>query len=441
MRQLKAFAAMLLVITLLLCAFSTAGGVNGSSQKLLNDSSGAFLCKSNGNRVSVFEVNSSKSYSYTFSYNVLAYCISAGKLYAAMHTNQAGIVLVASAKNGKILGETAVFDKNNSNNTDISVDSAGRIYLVNNKNYVSIYNSKGQFIRTTDRAYVSVIQCGGKIYAVNSSRIYVLGANSDNRLCDYYTGNTIYAVSDKYIADTEGNVFDINSRKRILSLGLNKNYSIAEGSKYILALNGNTVSAYSKSDGAFVSSYTLGFTPFALYADGKNVYVLKSGGFAFKTISQKVFEVQSNTQETQGSISTDSSAKSDSTSSVLNSNISFGSYKVSGRFIYVDAQTKRTDFKSAISYDGYDLKFSKSTGLGTGTKATFTKDSKTYTYTFIVMGDLTGTGRINSRDIEVMFNCLFGIDKVSGAYKIAADMNGDGKLSNVDLVMLDRKTK
>ena len=135
---------------------------------------------------------------------------------------------------------------------------------------------------------------------------------------------------------------------------------------------------------------------------------------------------------------TSSSTKSDSVPPVILKGLNFGKYKVSGKYICVEPQTLRSEFKSNITYEGYDLKFSKQSGLGTGTKAKFTRNGKTYTYTFIVMGDINGTGTVNSRDVKIMFNCLFGINTVGGVYKTAADMNGDEKLSTADLVMLDK---
>ncbi len=437
MKRVRCFVAALLVVTLLLCQIVTAWSVNGTAVTLHNDSAGSFMCQLSGNRITVFDIKNSKTYTYTFSNTVFAYCVSKGKLCAAVAAEQAGVVSVVYAKGGKILGETVVIDKNISKSTDIGVDSAGRIYFINKKSYVDIFDSKGKFIRTFDKMCYSLVQCGGKTYAIGSAGIFILSADSDKKLRDLASGNNVYAVSDNYLADDAGNVFSAGSGKCILSLKLNKNYVVGESTDYILALNGKTVSAYNKSDRAFVSSYELDFTPYGLCANGRKIYLLnKSGKFSSKTISEKVFVIQNNNNEKN---LTSSSTKSDTSSVVPAKGLNFGKYKVRGQYIFVEPQTTRTTFKSKITYNGYTLKFNKTSGLGTGVKASFTGNGKTYSYKFVVMGDINGTGTVNSRDVKIMFNCLFGINKVGGVYKTAADMNGDGKLSNADLVLLDKK--
>ena len=59
-------------------------------------------------------------------------------------------------------------------------------------------------------------------------------------------------------------------------------------------------------------------------------------------------------------------------------------------------------------------------------------------FTFIVRGDVTGEGNVNSRDEGLLFKHLLGQQKLNGVYKIAADINRDKKISNADLVLLSR---
>ena len=112
----------------------------------------------------------------------------------------------------------------------------------------------------------------------------------------------------------------------------------------------------------------------------------------------------------------------------------------------VDLGTTIAVFKSNISYQDYILAFRnylgkeiKSGKLGTGARAIFSKGDKTYEFTFVVAGDLTGEGNSNSRDISLLTNYLLGEESLEGVYLKAADLNNDGEVNALDLLILNKK--
>ena len=58
-----------------------------------------------------------------------------------------------------------------------------------------------------------------------------------------------------------------------------------------------------------------------------------------------------------------------------------------------------------------------------------------------VMGDVTGNGKCGATDIKRLMKHLCGAETLDGVFRDAADLNGDNKLSNADLVLIYRKSK
>ncbi|MBR2109547.1 MAG: dockerin type I repeat-containing protein [Ruminococcus sp.] len=427
MRQLKAIVCAVLIITFLLCSFSVASGINKNTLKIYVDSSGAYVCESDDYSVTIRNLKNSNQYKYSYANKVLSCCVTGGILFTLNSTNQPRVVLVTAAKNGKITKSVNVNIHNVPNNTRLCVDSDGFIYIFDNRNHAEVYNSKGSYIKTTSNAFSSLTQINGNVYASNSTGIYRLNGKSETLVCKCKADTFIYAVSKNCAATLYGNVYNLSSGKAVLNTDNEKPYSIALSSNYYIIIKNSKICVYNRKTLKFVNSYTVGYKPYAVCAGGSRVYVIAeaSDGFSVNKYKERDFLPGSSTNNAKNSKSP--------------TNINFGRYKTKGRYIFLPPRTTKAEFKEKIKYKDYKLKFSSTRGLGTNTKAVFTKGNKTYTYTIVVYGDITGTGYITKNDVNIMFNCLFGLDKVGGVYKTAADVNGDGKLSNVDLVMIDRK--
>ncbi len=426
MKRLKLVLAVLLIIAFLFCSLISVFAVNEYRIALFADNAGVFACESDETTVTVRDVVNSKGYKYSFESKVLSYCVTGGVLYAATSTGQSSVVIVAEAKNGLIIKKIPIKTQHVGNTTKICVDGDGRIYLFNHKKQAEVYDAKGKYIGTTSNMFFSMTVVKGSVYASNTSGIYRLNGSSESFVCG--CGNDlVYGISSEYIATLSGSVHNVNTGKKVLSLDMNRLYSVALSAKYFIALKGNNIDVYDRNSAEHISSYKLSFSPYGICAAGGKVYVIKDTAVGISVVKYKESNfLASDSTNSDGSLSNPTG-------------ISFGKYKTSGKCVFLPSLTTRVEFRSEVKYDGYTLKFNKSSGLGTNTKATFTKDNKSYVYTIIVKGDITGAGRINEEDVNVLSNCLLGLDKVGGIYKTAADMNGDGKLSNVDLVMQDRR--
>ena len=424
MRQLRLTALFLVIITLFLCSFSHVSGLIETRHSVFSDGSDFYVCTKEGGSVAYNSIKESKTYKYSFDNRVLAFCASKGKLYTAVHTNQEDVIQLVVAKDGKVVRENVIFNSDLPVNTDMAVDADGKIYFLNRKKHIEIYGADCRRIRITDDEYISVTQSGGKIYGGAKHGIYVITSSSDKLIYKCDIRNNIYAASDDFIVERAGVVIDVKHCRKVLSRSPQNPYTVCESKNYLVILKGNKVSLYTKSGGRR-RSYELNNTPECALGNGDGIYVINS-------LSDACAE-----KYAESYFLPEASTKSD-TSSRAPSSLSFGSYRVRGNCIFLPQGTTRSKFKSEIKNDGYRIRFSKPSGIGTGTKVTFTSDDDKRAYKLVIIGDITGTGATSGRDVDILFNCLLGINKVSGIYKIAADMNSDGKLSNIDLVMLDR---
>lgn len=111
----------------------------------------------------------------------------------------------------------------------------------------------------------------------------------------------------------------------------------------------------------------------------------------------------------------------------------------------VTSGTTLAQFKKNISYSGtiHAVKNNGSTiksgKLGTGTKIyLMNSDVEFDCLTVIVTGDLTGEGNINSNDVQKACNYMLDEDNLDENAILAFDINHNGEVDPVDLVMLNR---
>ena len=100
---------------------------------------------------------------------------------------------------------------------------------------------------------------------------------------------------------------------------------------------------------------------------------------------------------------------------------------------------------SGIAGKNCDVKILKADGtentgtVGTGNKvAVYANGNLIKEYEIVVYGDINGDGKISNVDVVLMQRHILGITTQSGAYLQAADTNKNGSISNVDIVMLQR---
>lgn len=109
----------------------------------------------------------------------------------------------------------------------------------------------------------------------------------------------------------------------------------------------------------------------------------------------------------------------------------------------IPSPTTFAQFKGNMVYDGCqaqlfrDGKEVKSGNVGTAMTAVFSGED-TYIFELSVIGDITGEGNVNSRDVSELMDYFLGNIRFDGVYTEAADLSGDGRVDMVDLAMLCR---
>lgn len=77
--------------------------------------------------------------------------------------------------------------------------------------------------------------------------------------------------------------------------------------------------------------------------------------------------------------------------------------------------------------------------MGTGNKlAVYVGDTLVQQYEIVVYGDINGDGKVSNLDLVLMQKQILGIESQSGSRLEAANVSKDGGISNKDLVILQK---
>lgn len=112
----------------------------------------------------------------------------------------------------------------------------------------------------------------------------------------------------------------------------------------------------------------------------------------------------------------------------------------------IDTETSFSQFRKNINLtDDVSIIFKKkgkpvtNGNVGTNTIMEFNTDDMGVTVlTAVVAGDLTGSGKINKLSINAMYRHIFKEKMLEGAYFEAGDINGDGVVDTLDLLLLSK---
>ena len=77
--------------------------------------------------------------------------------------------------------------------------------------------------------------------------------------------------------------------------------------------------------------------------------------------------------------------------------------------------------------------------VGTGDRVTlYVNGTVVKQYDIVIYGDMNGDGKISNVDLVMLQKQILGINQLEGVYALAADAGKDGRISNKDLVMLQK---
>ena len=392
------------------------------------DGAEIFLSSFSGNTVYASAVYpDSYDYTYTVSEKVIDCCVSGGHTFAltkSQYTRKQAIVytLIDGKANQTVLNNISISESN----ARIAVDKSKRIFIIDSDSKVEVFDSAGSIIGVTDDMYYGLTSCGTNVYAANQSGIFRLDKASAVRVNSEPDNYDIKAVSTDRLSDNSGKLYGTDGSE----INLHNSNAACLNDSYVVC-GGKTLTAYDKQSLEKISDVTVDIAPSVIFGF-KNKLVLiyaDNGGISCSTYKPNIFKKKS--------------APSDDSQPESDGKISFGNYEVIGKYIYVPTETKRLVFRSEITYEGYEIQFSgkRTNHIGTGLELSLSKNGKTTNYTFILSGDVNGTGEVNKTDLELMFDHLLKREKLKDINKKAADINRDGKISNADLVLTDRMIK
>ena len=114
---------------------------------------------------------------------------------------------------------------------------------------------------------------------------------------------------------------------------------------------------------------------------------------------------------------------------------------ISNEHFYVTFGLTVAKLRNSLGYTKEELIVYKIDGslynqgkVGTGMKAVLAGKE----YIIIVLGELTGEGNINSKDLKLMMKFLTGEEKPNSSQKLSADINCDGIIDTKDLLSLSK---
>lgn len=335
----------------------------------------------------------------------------------------------------------------------------GYIYLVDagSPNTVCKYTPKGiktaEFNLNSEAGAVFTYSTGSEeiVYAVTSDGI--LDLESDIFISCASPESPFQFYGD-YCCDSNGWIFYFDTEKGFTSV-LKTDYEnvyIVNGSYY--GMSGKTI--YRLDDnGSPIAKYEFETEPKKVCASGSlfaalysnDVYLIYESEF-LEIITESAVDSSENTSLSPSDSSTENSKnslnKSSEVSAEINS-ISSDKYILESNIISnIPQGTTIAVLKSNIDYGTSAVTFINHNGktvtsgqIGTGWQVTFTQNSTSKTYFTVVTGDVTGEGNINSRDTSALSNYLLFKSDLSEYAYYAADLNGDGEVNSLDLLLTE----
>ena len=264
------------------------------------------------------------------------------------------------------------------------------------------------------------VLCDGMLYRYADGGYQPIGGAS-------LTAPASFIAPDR-IADSRGGLYQVSSSgvSRILQAESGFIEAVSNGYAYIV--DGRTVCRCRLSDGVKTDYYAAGAPISALYAASGELYLLSDYGSAsLECVSQSAFVPYPTEPPPTAAITSDL-------------------YRVdsdSFQITRIPSPTTFAQLKSLLRYGSFSatlLRGEKNVTngrVGTAMMLIFSGDED-YAYELSVVGDLTGEGNVNSRDLWDLMGYFLHINHYEGVYIKAADINDDGVVNVVDLALLAR---
>lgn len=412
--------------------------------------------------ISCFDANS-KTFvaSYSASYLYDACACDGSSLYLARNDSDKMSVTIEKCSTDTI-GEKEYFqvestkfnNKNLLNSNSLAVDADGTIFILDGTGKIyalslddgptNVGNDTFNFIKTNfSHTAVYATTLSNKIITFKSDNNY---EGIENSCLDAISFNYNF-VSDNLMISTYGGVYEINIDTNTITYLFNTQSDY--GGEFACELDDKILTVSKESNLSLLDLENNEVSELSLNGDiinlcgNNNIAVVLTnfeGTKYIKVLQMEDFKINTKPDDDDPDDNIDDVSDIGITSGIHEFNLK--DYIITN----VDLGTTIAVFKSNISYQDYSLVFKNYLGkvvtsgnLGTGARAIFSKGDKTYEFTFVVAGDLTGEGNSNSRDISLLTNYLLGEESLEGVYLKAADLNNDGEVNTLDLFLLNKE--
>lgn len=400
----------------------------------------------------------------SFDNNILTYTYSNGVFYFLTLANNHHI---SSNSVGTIFYVNFFSQESNLNSFTINnvddykygfaADNSG-IYTVSNNNfYLEKYNYYGSLINRIkcNRQITQVLNVDNDIVVTTTNGTYYYKDNNNSfSLVSNFTPLTpCKYIGNKNIVDNNGNIFTCDSRfnKINSSTRFTSRNNTGITSKYIISFSNNRIIGASKSGKNDIADIKTNFSIDQLACFNNNIIPVSiKNGVKLGIISENELNIivketkplPSIPQEPTANLTSPTSGTSENNKFILTSNV----YNIGANIIKnVPSGTTFGAFKSniytnanKITFTNYKGEIRSSGNIGTNASVSFEKD-KNYNYSFLIVGDLTGEGSINSRDKLALYNHLLDVEYLNDLYLVAADINYDSYINTKDLLLLSRQ--
>ena len=335
------------------------------------------------------------------------------------------------------------------------------IYLVpdHNNNIVECYSVSGSLLKRHS-FNSTVTQVGadyrGNVFAVSAKQIYRLNNDRFTALSGNDVTVPVTYFDNDLASDATGRIFRISGGSCKLLFKTDAAYGAChpahiDGTVYYP--DHSMIYGYRLSSGEKIGEAAMDVPVNDLYADRGYIYAVSNSGkpTVARIRTTEFTDLTTRYTPTNPQAANDDRSPTEVQSETLNADkeriisstayqIDFRHYRISG----IPAGTTFAQLKNHIRHDGYEMRLYreskqiKSGKCGTAMAVVFDSDQAEYTFELAVVGDITGEGNVNSRDLSLLMEYLIGTADFNGVYQLSADLSADGIVDVKDLSLMHK---
>ncbi|MBQ3418012.1 MAG: dockerin type I repeat-containing protein [Ruminococcus sp.] len=450
MRNAKVILSLVLCTAVIFCGMISAFAYQYTSysfspdgSKVFCDDSGAYIASANSNQLYI-EKTAPQSFSRTLTlpYTISDYQISLNQATAVCidELNHQTVIFFYDI-DSDILDSFSIASYINRTNMGYAANSSG-VYLCdsNSPNIVNRYSYTGK--REYFYEFPTSVSCitqdySGNIYVVSGNCLYRLDSASLVSFSGDTVDQNVRFLSGDMLIDLSGWILSISSGTalrlfRVEDAGC---FGAVIGDRCYLAA-GNTVYRYDLS-GNRTGFCELNASVISLCSVSDSIPAFTAeNGIRMNDLSDSDFTAILTAGDNNGSLND----RAENTAGGITSDVYRIDYE--HMMIYdISPKTTTSAFKSNINYGGYGLTLYQDTAIRKSGNLATAMTAEFYSQDFLrfelcINGDITGEGNVNTKDRNALMDYLLGSWSLSGAYLYSADLNFDGTIDLLDLVLL-----